>query len=167
MEGSETDGDHLHSVLKMSLDSHLPMTLILLPPYLPNSHIPCLQQCHPISEYLQNSLLVISLPLAICFIVLTAIIAVVIVIMKWSEVSSLSCVRLFVTPWTVAHQALLSMGFSRQGYWSGLPFSSPGELPDLGIKPESPALHAGALPSEPPGNSNNTDSHNSNNLLSP
>ena len=62
-----------------------------------------------------------------------------------------SHVWFFVTPWTVAHQALLSMGFSRQGYWSGLPFPSPGELPDPGIEPRSPALRAGALPSEPPG----------------
>ena len=46
------------------------------------------------------------------------------------------------TPWTVAHQASLSMGFSRQEYWSGLPFSSPGDLPDPGIKPRSPALQA-------------------------
>ena len=54
-----------------------------------------------------------------------------------------SCVRLFVTPWTMAHQAPLSMGFSRQEYWSGLPFPSPGNLPYPGIKPtslESPAL---------------------------
>ena len=57
----------------------------------------------------------------------------------------------FVTPWTVAHQAPPSMGFSRQEYWSGLPFPSPGDLPDPGIKPRSPALQADALPSEPPG----------------
>ena len=65
---------------------------------------------------------------------------------------SLSRVRLFVTPWTVAHQAVLSMGFSRQEYWSGLPFPSPGHLPDPGIKPKSPTLQADALTSEPPGN---------------
>ena len=64
---------------------------------------------------------------------------------------SLSCVRLFVTPWTVAHQAPLSMGFSRQEYWSRLPFPSPGDLPDPGIEPRSPALEADALTSEPPG----------------
>ena len=68
-----------------------------------------------------------------------------------SEVSSLSRVQLFATPQTVAHQALPSMGFYRQEYWSGLPFPSPGELPDPGIEPGSPALQAGALPSEPPG----------------
>ena len=53
---------------------------------------------------------------------------------KWTEVNSLSCVWLFATPWTVAHQAPPSMGFSRQEYWSGLPFPSPGHLPDPGLK---------------------------------
>ena len=53
--------------------------------------------------------------------------------------------------WTVAYQAPLSMGFSRQEYWSGLPFPSPGDLPDPGIKPRSPALVADTLTSEPPG----------------
>ena len=69
------------------------------------------------------------------------------------EVKSLSRVhvRLFVTPWTVAHQAPPSMGFSRQEYWSGLPFPSPGDLPDPGIEPRSPAFQADALTSEPPG----------------
>ena len=64
---------------------------------------------------------------------------------------SLSRVRLFATPWTVAYQAPLSMGFSRQEYRSGLPFPSPGDLPDPGIEPGSPALQADALQSEPPG----------------
>ena len=64
---------------------------------------------------------------------------------------SLSHVRLFATPWTVAYQAPLSMEFSRQEYWSGLPFPSPGYLPDPGIEPGSPTLQADALPSEPPG----------------
>ena len=50
----------------------------------------------------------------------------------------------FATPWTVAHQAPLHMGFSRQEYWSGLPFPSPGDLPDPGIEPRSPALQADA-----------------------
>ena len=63
----------------------------------------------------------------------------------------LSRVQLFVTPWTVALQAPLSMGFSRQEYWSRLPFPSPGDLPNPGIKPRSPALLADALSSEPPG----------------
>ena len=67
------------------------------------------------------------------------------------KVKSLSRVRLFVTPWTVAHQARLSMGFSRQECWSGLPFPSPGDLPDPGIEPRSPALQAHTLTSEPPG----------------
>ena len=64
---------------------------------------------------------------------------------------SLSPVRLFVTPWTVAYQASPPLGFSKQAYWSGLPFPSPGDLPDPGIEPRSPALQADALPSEPPG----------------
>ena len=51
-------------------------------------------------------------------------------------------------PWTIARQAPLSMGFSRQEYWSGLPFPSPEDLPDPGIKPRSPALQAGSLPNE-------------------
>ena len=53
---------------------------------------------------------------------------------------SLSCVQLFATPWIVAHQTPLSMGFSRQEYWSGLPFPFSGDLPDPGIEPESPAM---------------------------
>ena len=65
--------------------------------------------------------------------------------------SCFSHVRIFATLWTIAHQAPLSMGFSRQEYWSGLPFPSPGELPDPGIEPRSPALQADALTSEPPG----------------
>ena len=71
--------------------------------------------------------------------------------MKKMKVKSLSLVQLFVTPWTVAHQAPLSMGFSRQEYWSGLPFPSPGYLPGPGIEPRSPALQADALTSEPLG----------------
>ena len=67
------------------------------------------------------------------------------------KVKSLSLVQLFATPWTVAYQAPPSMEFSRQECWSGLPFPSPGDLPDPGIKPGSPALQADALPSEPPG----------------
>ena len=66
-------------------------------------------------------------------------------------VKSLSRVRLFATPWTVARQASLSMGFSRQEYWSGLPFPSPGYLPNPRIEPGSPPLQADALSSEPPG----------------
>ena len=63
----------------------------------------------------------------------------------------LSHVRLFATPWTIAPQAPLSVNFSRQEYWRGLPFSSPGDLPDPGIEPESPALAGGFLTTEPPG----------------
>ena len=55
---------------------------------------------------------------------------------------SLSRVQLFAIPWTVAYQAPPFMEFSRQEYWSGLPFSSPGDLPDPGIKPRSPTLQA-------------------------
>ena len=65
---------------------------------------------------------------------------------KWTR----SVVSHSVTPWTVAHQAPRSMGFSRQEYWSGLPFSSPGDLPHPGIEPRSLALRADALTSEPP-----------------
>ena len=64
---------------------------------------------------------------------------------------SLSRVRLFATPWTVAYQAPPSVRFSRQEYWSGLPFPSPWDLPDPGIEPWSPALQAYALLSEPLG----------------
>ena len=67
------------------------------------------------------------------------------------KVKSLSHVWLFETPWTVPHQAHLSMGFSRQEYWSELPFPSPGDLPDPGIEPGSLALQAETLTSEPPG----------------
>ena len=67
------------------------------------------------------------------------------------KVKSLSCVWLFATRWTVAYQAPLSMGFSRQEYWSGLLFPSPGGLPNPGIKPRSPTLEGDTLTSEPPG----------------
>ena len=63
----------------------------------------------------------------------------------------LSHVWLLVSPWTVAHQGTLSVGFPRQEYWSGLPFPSPGDLSNSGIKPRSPALQTDSLPSEPPG----------------
>ena len=68
------------------------------------------------------------------------------ILCEWSR-----SVRLFATPWTVAYQALPSMGFSRQECWSGLPFPSPGDLPDPGIEPRSPTLQADALPWEPSG----------------
>ena len=63
----------------------------------------------------------------------------------------LSCVRLFVIPWTAVYQASPSIKYSRQQYWSGLPFLSPGDLPNPGIKPRSPALQADCLPAEPQG----------------
>ena len=67
------------------------------------------------------------------------------------KVKLLSLVRLFANPWTVAYQTPRSMGFRRQGYWSGLPFSPLGDLPDPGIEPGSPILQADTLPFEPPG----------------
>ena len=68
--------------------------------------------------------------------------------MKWK---SLSCVWLFVTPWTVAHQAPLPIGFSRQEYWSRLPFPFPGDLPNPETEPRCPALQSHSLPYELPG----------------
>ena len=66
----------------------------------------------------------------------------------WAHAQSLSCVPLFATPWTVACQAFLSVGFPRKEYWSGLPFPFPGDLPNPGIKPRSLALQADSfLPS--------------------
>ena len=76
---------------------------------------------------------------------LAAVVAVVIV------VQSRGRVPLFVTPWTVALQAPWSMGLPRQGCWSGLPFLSPGDLPNPGIQPTSPALAGRFFTSEPPG----------------
>ena len=67
----------------------------------------------------------------------------------WAQL--LSRVWLFATQWTVAYQAPLSMGFPQQEYWSGFPFPSPGDLPDPGIKSESPALAGGFFTTEPPG----------------
>ena len=67
---------------------------------------------------------------------------------------SLSSIQLFVTPWMVAHQAPLSMGFPRQEYWSRLPFPSQGDLPDPGIEPRPPTLQVDSLLYEPEGKSN-------------
>ena len=69
-----------------------------------------------------------------------------------------SCLTLG-TPWTAACQAPLSMGFSRQEYWSGFPFPSPGDLPDSGIEPGSPALQADSLPTDLRGKSTGVGSH--------
>ena len=71
-------------------------------------------------------------------------------IWKWKR-CLLSHVQLYVTPWTIDRQAPLSMGFSRQEYWSGYPFPSPGDLPNPGIEPGSPSLQADSLQSKPPG----------------
>ena len=76
--------------------------------------------------------------------------------MKWSEVAQ-SCLTL-CNPQTVPHQSTLSMGFSRQEYWSGLPFPSPGALPDPRIRPRSLTLQADTLTSSPPGKLNVIDS---------
>ena len=69
---------------------------------------------------------------------------------KESESVSHSVISNSVTPWTAALQAPLSMEFSRQEYYSGLPFPSPGDLPDLGMEPRSPTLQADSLPWGPP-----------------
>ena len=66
-------------------------------------------------------------------------------------VQLLNHIHLFVTPWTLVSQAPLSMGFSRKEYRSELPLPSPGDLPNLGIEPGSPALQTDSLPSESPG----------------
>ena len=68
------------------------------------------------------------------------------------KVKLLSRVQLLAAPWTLAYQAPLSIEFSRQEHWSGLPFPSPGDLPNPGIEPGSPTLRADTLPSEPPRN---------------
>ena len=78
-------------------------------------------------------------------------------VMVMVMVKSLSRVRLFATPWTVAYQAPPSIGFSRQEYWSGLPFSSPRDLPKPGIKLQSPTLEVDTLTSEPPEKPLNTE----------
>ena len=65
---------------------------------------------------------------------------------KIAVVELLSRVQLSATPWTVAHEAPLSMGFPRQEYWSGVPFPPPGDLPNPGMEPVSPALQADSLP---------------------
>ena len=69
------------------------------------------------------------------------------------KVKPRSHIRLFATPWAIGYQAPLSMGLTRQEYWSGLPFPSPGDLPNTGIELGSPALQTDALPSEQPGKS--------------
>ena len=73
------------------------------------------------------------------------------------KVKSLSRVQLFATPWTATHQAPPSMGFSRQECWNGLPFPSPGDLPNPGMEPGPPILQADALLSKPPGKPQKTE----------
>ena len=74
-----------------------------------------------------------------------------VLLLCWEWVKSLSRVQLFATPWTLELDMPQSMEFSRQEYWSGLPFPLSGDLPDPGIEPRSPTLQADALTSEPPG----------------
>ena len=80
---------------------------------------------------------------------------------EWSELKwkSVICVQLFTTPWTVARQFPLSMGFSRQDYCSELPFLPSDDLPDPGTEPRSSALQAGSLPSEPSGEAKKTSKY--------
>ena len=78
-------------------------------------------------------------------------------VMYERKCESISCVWLFATPWYVAHQTPLSVEFSKQEYWSGLPFPSPEDLPEPGIEPWFPALWADSLPAEPPGKPKNTE----------
>ena len=80
--------------------------------------------------------------------------------------SCFSRVQLFATPWTVAYQPPLSMGFSRQRYWSGLPFPSLGDLPNPRIEPGSHTLQADASLSEPPGKPSVNKLRNDANLIS-
>ena len=70
-------------------------------------------------------------------------------IKKVVKAKSFSCARLSVTPWTIAYEVPPSMEFSRQEYWSGLSFPSPGDLPNLGIEPRSPSLQVDSLPAKP------------------
>ena len=88
------------------------------------------------------------------------------IIRERKKVKLFSRVLLLATPWTVAYQAPASMGFSKQEYWSGLRFPSPGDLPNPGIELRSPALQADTLPSEPPGN-NQGDAYQNCNEISP
>ena len=74
-------------------------------------------------------------------------------------VCALSRVQFFATPWTAAQQAPLPMGFARQEYWSGYPFPSPGDLPNPGIKPTSPALAGEFFTTEPPGKPKNNSTY--------
>ena len=105
----------------------------------------CSHWCHILSQYTY----VIAMSFTILYLLCSKLGS----LKKQVKVKSLGRVRLFATPWTVAHQAPLSMGFSRHEYWSGLPSPSPGDLPDPGIEPRSSSLQADALalPSEPPG----------------
>ena len=125
----------------------------LLPAYVCRLPCGCSSQLHPpphpreglvlTEPWVKLPMLFSIFPLAICFTRVLCLLS--------------HChVRCSVTPWTVAHQAPLSMGVSRQESWSGLPCPPPRDLPDLGIKPRSPTLQADSLQSEPPGKPKNT-----------
>ena len=116
----------------------------------PSRFVWCWQEYHRtdvISFSVNNTMGCLFIPLVVLLIIIT--------IIKWYlsslKVKLISHVRLFATPWTVAYQAPQYMEFSRQEYWSGLLFPSPGDLPNPGIEPRFPALQADALPSEPQG----------------
>ena len=89
------------------------------------------------------------MPLFVVGIVL--LLGLLIFVMSILESESHSVLSIFATPWTVARQAPLSVEFSRPAHWSGLPFPSPGDLPDPGTERRSPALQVDSLPPEPPG----------------
>ena len=120
---------------------HIRLPCPSLYPWVCSNSRPLNQQCHLtiLSSVVPFSSCPQYFPVYIC------------VCIKSSQMKSLSRVRLFATPWTIGYQAPPSMGLSRQEHWSGLPFPSPGDLPDPGIEPGSPALQADALTSEPPG----------------
>ena len=123
--------------------------------------VPCQKSFHYICESLFQSSLLCSIDLYVCLYASAMLFLInvstfnIIIIFLWACVlNCFSCVQLFATPWTVACQAPLSMGFSRQKYWRGLPYPSPGDLPNPGIEPASlkyPALAEGSLPLAPPG----------------
>ena len=120
---------------------------------LPLLAIQILEGCHRASPWVNITSLVNHFSPSMVATALTPIVLLLWIFSWKKKVKLLSRARLFVTPWTVAYQAPLSMGFSRKEHWSELPFPSPGDLPDSGTEPVSPTLQADALLSEPPGKS--------------
>ena len=108
-----------------------------------NGSTPGLPAHHQLPEFTQTHVHLKSLAQALdCFVLVHILLYMTSVTLIWKvKVKSLSRVRLFATPWTIAYQASLSMGFSRQEYWSGVPFPSPGDLPVPGIEPGSRTLY--------------------------